>query len=103
MQNSRRHETNLDADLFVYTLLLVFDLFFDLLQGRRIWSRAVCFQYLNIAIQVRIDPLEWMVVLLIRERCNLLFGLFIVCEFLLVLLPVLARGAGHVVEGAGSK
>jgi len=33
--------------------------------------------------------------ILVRQRCDLLLGLFIVCEGLLVLLPVLAGCAGH--------
>ena len=86
------------TNLLVYCLLFVLDLLLELLQLCRVRRRPVCLQHLNVPVTCfsmerpaggRSAPL------LIGQRRDLLLFYFVVGEVLLVLLPVLARGAGH--------
>lgn len=60
--------------------MAVLDVLLELLEGGGIGSGAVCLQDLDI---------------LIGQRCDLLLLGLIVGKLLLVLFPVLTRGAGH--------
>ena len=70
----------LDTNLLVDACLTVLDLLLELLEGGGIGSGAVCLQDLDILVGQGSDLL--------------LFGL-IIGKLLLILLPVLTRGAGH--------
>jgi hypothetical protein len=77
-------------------LLLVLDFLLDPLQRSSVGSSAVCFQYLDIPNLVSASLNKLGLCLLVCQGCDLLLGLLIIGEVLLVLLPTRSCGAGHV-------
>lgn len=89
----------LDADLLVYTLLLLLDLFLEVLDRRAVWCRAVGLEDLDISAVQRLAHGGRVEEMnrgdgLISQRGDLLLFYLVICEVLLVFLPVLA-GSGR--------
>jgi hypothetical protein len=88
---------HLDTNLLVDTCLLVFNILLELLQGCRVGSRPVGLEYCDVTAGAGLARLTSTQErnLLVCEWCDLLLGLLVVGEVLLVLLPALSGGARH--------